>query len=179
MRSVIASFLVLLAIAGYAGDNPWLSVDTTTATLTVMQTGQPPQHYENISIGRNGTSTRKQRRDNHTPLGEYRVTHITHNSEFGIFIGINYPNLHDAERGFKSGLIDDAAQRDIRQALRAGRRPPQETALGGYIGIHGIGKGDPGVHDAFNWTNGCIALTNEQMANLVTRVKPGTRVVIR
>ncbi|GAB4356370.1 MAG: L,D-transpeptidase family protein [Gammaproteobacteria bacterium] len=178
MRTLITFFLVCLANVAFAGDSTWLSVDTAAATLTVMQAGQPTQRYENISIGRNGTSTSKRRRDNRTPLGEYRVTHITRNSEFGIFIGIDYPNLRDAERGLKSGLIDQGTYRAIRRAIRAGRRPPQETALGGYIGIHGIGRGDPGVHDAFNWTNGCIALTNEQMADLAARVEPGMRVVI-
>jgi hypothetical protein len=60
-----------------------------------------------------------------------------------------------------------------------GRLPPQNTALGGRIGLHGLGRGDPKVHQQFNWTNGCIALTNEQIDQLLTWVGKGTRVSIR
>ena len=54
--------------------------------------------------------------------------------------------------------------------------PP--TTLGGLIGIHGIGKGDPRVHRDFNWTFGCVALTNEQIDQLRPWVRLGTRVVL-
>ena len=47
------------------------------------------------------------------------------------------------------------------------------------IGIHGIGDGDRGVHRDFNWTNGCVALTNEEIDELLRWVKIGTPVEIR
>ncbi|MCP5245074.1 MAG: L,D-transpeptidase, partial [Burkholderiales bacterium] len=47
------------------------------------------------------------------------------------------------------------------------------------IGIHGIGRGDPEIHDQFHWTNGCIALTNEQIDQLGKWLKPGVMVKIR
>lgn len=179
-RRLIPLLVLLLAFFNALADgSPWLIVDTAGSTLTLMGAGGPIRHYDNISIGRRGTSVDKRRRDDHTPLGEYRITHITRDSDYEIFIGINYPNLDDAERGREKGLISEPVYRAIRDALRTNGRPPQETALGGYIGIHGIGKGDPGVHAAFNWTNGCIALTNEQIGDLVGRVKPGMRVVIQ
>ncbi len=35
------------------------------------------------------------------------------------------------------------------------------------------------MHRDFNWTHGCVALTNEQIDRLLQRVGLGTRVVIR
>ena len=60
-----------------------------------------------------------------------------------------------------------------------GKTPPQDTPLGGQIGIHGIGNGDQDIHHNYNWTNGCIALTNEQIDQLGKWIKPGVLVNIR
>ena len=60
-----------------------------------------------------------------------------------------------------------------------GRPPPQDTALGGYIGIHGVGAGDPAVHEDFNWTEGCVALTDAQIDALLRHITVGTAVEIR
>jgi lipoprotein-anchoring transpeptidase ErfK/SrfK len=59
------------------------------------------------------------------------------------------------------------------------QEPPQHTPLGGYIGIHGIGNGDTQIHETVNWTNGCVALTNQQIDDLETWVYIGMRVAIR
>jgi hypothetical protein len=67
----------------------------------------------------------------------------------------------------------------VRRALRTNSVPPQNTPLGGFIGIHGIGIGDPKIHALFNWTEGCIALTNEQVDELAQWVHVGTPVTIR
>jgi lipoprotein-anchoring transpeptidase ErfK/SrfK len=63
--------------------------------------------------------------------------------------------------------------------VQAGKTPPQHTPLGGYIGIHGVGSGDPEVHRAYNWTNGCVALTNAQIDILAEWARAGTPVEIR
>jgi L,D-peptidoglycan transpeptidase YkuD (ErfK/YbiS/YcfS/YnhG family) len=47
----------------------------------------------------------------------------------------------------------------IIEAINNDRLPPQNTALGGEIYIHGGGIDG-------NWTRGCIALTNEEMETL-------------
>ena len=49
----------------------------------------------------------------------------------------------------------------------------------GQLGIHGVGMGDMKVHETVNWTEGCIALTNEQVRDLAKWVVVGTRVVVR
>ena len=67
----------------------------------------------------------------------------------------------------------------IKKAHVEGQVPPQNTKLGGYVGIHGLGRGDPGIHHDLNWTRGCIAVTNAQMNQLMGLVGKGAIVRIR
>jgi len=41
-----------------------------------------------------------------------------------------------------------------------------------------IGAGDPKIHASYNWTKGCIALTNSQIDELAQWIRLGVRVVI-
>jgi murein L,D-transpeptidase YafK len=161
------------------GGETWLLVDTAQKTLTVMQGERVRRSYNNISIGRGGTTPDKRRDDDKTPLGEFRIARIDPDSHFHRFFGFDYPSLEQAERALESGDIDGQQYLRIRQALRSAKMPPQQTALGGFLGIHGVGKGDPRIHEQFNWTSGCIALTNAQIDDLAAWVRLGMRVVIR
>ncbi len=40
--------------------------------------------------------------------------------------------------------------------------------------MHGIGEGDPEVHAAYDWTQGRIALTNNQSDQLLSWAPPNT-----
>jgi len=82
---------------------------------------------------------------------------------------LSYPSIADARRGLASRLIDKATYLKIVQAVRAGEVPPQHTALGGSIRIHGGG----GKRD---WTLGCIGLDDEDAIALFAEVGKGTRV---
>jgi len=59
-----------------------------------------------------------------------------------------------------------------------GRLPPQDTPLGGAIGIHGEGEGRQGQSAAGDWTFGCIALRDADARFVAERVDVGTPVVI-
>lgn len=157
----------------------WLLIDTRQGTLSVMDGERVRRSYRNIAIGRAGTTTDKRRNDEKTPLGEFRIVRIDPDSHFHRFFGFDYPSLEQAERALAAGAIDGRQYLRIRQALREAKAPPQQTALGGYIGIHGVGAGDPQIHEDFNWTSGCIALTNEQVDDLAGWVRLGMRVVVR
>ncbi len=157
----------------------WLLVDTASQTLSVMRADQPQVTLHDIAIGRFGTSADKRRADNTTPLGRFRVTRINGDSGFHRFIGLDYPDLPRAQRAFHDNLIDERQMRAIREAHRRGAAPPQDTPLGGHIGIHGLGSGDAAMHRSFNWTRGCVALTNEQIDALLVWVRPGMPVEIR
>ncbi len=159
--------------------SPWIFVDTQARTLSVLQGGKTLHTFTDISIGRSGTSHAKISQDGTTPLGKFKVSHIIEDSPFVRFFGLNYPGISHATEALASGLITAEEFARIRSAHRHGRVPPQNTALGGHIGIHGVGKGDPVIHEEFNWTNGCVALRNEQLRLLGTWVGIGTRVVIQ
>ena len=175
-------FLAALVAGGTAGgeeDGLWLRIDTQAKTLSVMQGDEVLQVYQNISLGRAGTTTAKLQGDEKTPLGEYHVSRVSYDSVFHIFIGLDYPTPAQAEKAWKDGQLTKPAYLAIRRAHQRHQEPPQNTPLGGYIGIHGVGKGDPQIHASVNWTSGCIALTNAQIDDLDGWVFPGMRVVIR
>jgi murein L,D-transpeptidase YafK len=162
-----------------ASPKPWLLVDTKKDSLTVMQGGEILEQFDNIAFGVSGVGIKRQRGDGITPVGVFRVGWFNPQSRFSYFIGLNYPNLTYVTQAYKEKRIDKATYEQARQALLAGYLPPQDTLLGGQIGIHGVGLGDLDVHRNFNWTNGCVALDNEQIQRLVPWVEKGTRVVIR
>ncbi len=77
------------------------------------------------------------------------------------------------------GLIDHKTYYRITDSHVKGEIPPQNTLLGGQIGIHGLGKADLKIHRLMNWTHGCIALTNQQIDILSRWVEIGTRVEVK
>ena len=180
-QQIIRSCLLFACFSGQlaSAEETWLLVDTNKLELRVMQGSRVAHSFENISIGRYGASRDKVRGDNQTPLGIFRIGWISDESRFYRFMGLTYPDAEAAERGFEKGLIDYEQWRLIRYALNTGKVPPQTTILGGLIGIHGVGQGDPTVHGEFNWTNGCVAITNQEIDLLSKWVHIGTRVEIR
>jgi len=158
---------------------PWLLVDTKADTLTVMKGTRPLEVFHNIALGIRGAGIKYRRGDEITPVGKFRVGWVNPYSRFKLFFGLDYPNQEYADRAYQQGRIDAATHRRIVTALEKGKTPPQNTPLGGQIGIHGVGAGDPEVHEYFNWTAGCIALDNAQIERLSKWVRIGTQVEIR
>jgi len=174
---LLAWTLLLWGIPAAAGEI-WLDVNTDKKTLTVMDYTSVVHTFEGIAIGRNGVSRSRTEGDQTTPLGSYRIRKINPESRYHLFFGFDYPNLKQANEALKAQRISSAEWQSINLAHMQGREPPANTALGGYIGIHGIGSGDPQIHEDFNWTEGCVALTNEQMDELARWVKAGTQVIV-
>lgn len=156
----------------------WILVDTSAHTLTVMEGENPIASFADISLGRNGITRQKTRGDSRTPLGAYQVSEVRDSSRYHRFIAIDYPRIEDARKALKSGLIDEATFETILRAHEHGRQPPGDTPMGGNIGIHGVGSGDARVHADYNWTDGCIALTDDQIDELTPLIRPGMTVVI-
>jgi murein L,D-transpeptidase YafK len=157
----------------------WVAVDTEELSLAVMQGDNPLQVFDNIAIGSNGPTLAKTRGDSTTPLGEFTITEIRRSERFKLFMAISYPNLDHTERAFQDHRINAKEYQALRYDLDRGRPPLQSTSLGGQLGIHGVGRGDMKVHETVNWTEGCIALTNEQLLELAKWVVVGTKVVVR
>jgi len=124
-----------------------------------------------VGLGFNPEGDKVQEGDGRTPQGEYYVCAKNPTSRFHLSLGLNYPNEEDAVRGLASGLITRAEYERITAASRQRRQPPWDTVLGGEIFIHGHGA-------SRDWTLGCIALHNEDIAELYEAVPVGTSVTI-
>ena len=172
-------FLVILVCGVQANAQPWVLIDTKARSLTVFDGDRPVEVFGNIALGSKGAGIKRRRGDDKTPIGMFRVGWFNEKSTFSLFIGLDYPNMDYAEQAYKEKRIDDYTYYSIRSALEEGRTPPQNTLLGGAIGIHGLGQGDPNIHAQFDWTNGCVALTNQQIWRLSQWVEVGTWVEIR
>ncbi|UTW10533.1 L,D-transpeptidase family protein [Marinobacterium rhizophilum] len=166
-------------LAGSAVAEVWVQVDTRAQTLQVLDGDRVLDNFGRVALGVAGAGLKLRRGDDKTPLGSFRVGWLNPRSRFGLFIGLDYPNRDYAEAALRDGRIDSQTHGRIVAALDAGHTPPQDTPLGGQIGIHGLGAGNPEVHGLFNWTNGCVALTDAEMRRLAKWIEPGTRVEIR
>ena len=150
--------------------------------LLIVREGEEVRMVYRIAWGRGGPGDKQRLGDRKTPVGSYRVIGFNDRSKFDFFIRLNYPNVKDAFYGLKSAVITRMEFDRIIGALRRNTLPPQDTSLGGAIGIHGIGPETPEklrIHEKLNWTEGCIALRNEEIHELRPYIRIGTRVVIR
>ena len=128
-----------------------------------------------VALGQQPRAGKELRGDSRTPVGRYYVAEKNPDSRFHRFLGISYPNAEDAERGYRSGLIDASEWADIFLANLRGDVPPSRTVLGGRVGIHGYG-GRPYV--PVDWTEGCIAVSDEDIEFIFDRAPVGTPVII-
>jgi murein L,D-transpeptidase YafK len=117
-------------------------------------------HRFRVALGRRPEGPKVREGDGRTPEGRYELTEFLPKSYFYRAIRISYPN-----------------EEDRRRARALGVRP------GGDILIHGL---DPAIakrfredHWLFNWTRGCIAVTDEEMDIVWASVTPGTPIEIK
>lgn len=163
----------------YANKDVWLLVDTENLNLKVIKGDTTLAVMNNISIGRSGAGVKQYRGDDITPLGTYKIGWINNNSKFYKFYGFNYPSISNANNAFKNNLLNVNSYMSILTAHKRNKVPPQHTPIGGVIGIHGLGKADKNIHGIFNWTHGCIALTNQQIDTLAQWLNKGMVVKIK
>lgn len=108
-----------------------------------------------VNLGFSPLGHKFQEFDGKTPVGRYVINRKNPNSQFFLSLGLSYPNVTD-----------------IRLAEARGVDP------GGDIFIHGQPNNAKGRRRAGDWTEGCIAVTNEEMAVLFRAVEVGTPVYI-
>jgi murein L,D-transpeptidase YafK len=179
LRIVLFSICSFYALVCTANEGIWLLVDTNALKIEVKKGEQTVDIIEGIAIGRSGAGRKQHRGDDITPYGEYKIGWVGQKSSFHKFFGLTYPSVKDAENGLRKGIIDKHAYADIINAHLYNHVPPQNTALGGRIGIHGLGGASEKIHRSMNWTHGCIALTNSQIDHLSQWVNAGTLVRIK
>ncbi len=133
-------------------------VDKSERTLQLIRNGGVLKSYA-IALGRAPQGDKRMEGDGRTPEGVYTLDWRNPNSQFYRAIHVSYPRP------------DDTAHAD-----RWGVSP------GGLIMIHGLPNGidDPRVvgHPRIDWTDGCIAVTNDEMDEIWSSVDDGTTIII-
>lgn len=183
-RALRAYLPALLCLALYGADaaaaSYELEVSKSKRLLTVRDGEQVKATFQ-VALGRGGKGDKSRLGDNKTPIGTYRIVGVADSTAFDTFLRLNYPNVKDAFYGLKHALITRRDFDRIVTALRHNQVPPQNTRLGGAIGIHGLGEETPEkvhIQDKLDWTQGCIALRNHDLHALRPYIDVGTRVVI-
>jgi murein L,D-transpeptidase YafK len=105
-----------------------------------------------IALGRDPVGHKQHEGDGRTPEGRYVIDRRNPKSKYHLALHISYPNAEDVAR-----------------AQTAGVEP------GGDIMIHGLKDGEQREDD---WTQGCIAVTNQVMDEIWGLVPDGTVIVI-
>ncbi len=132
-------------------------------------------------FGRN-SQPKSANHDKATPIGEYTICSIDTLNQYNKFLRINYPNLNDAADGLRKGVISQKEYDRIRFEFYYGTCVNSKTALGGGIGVHGIGKLNfifKNLPFVYNWTDGSIAVSDESINEIYSVVKIGTKVSIK
>jgi L,D-peptidoglycan transpeptidase YkuD (ErfK/YbiS/YcfS/YnhG family) len=132
-------------------------IEKQARRLSLLAKGEVIKSYK-IALGGNPVGPKERQGDNKTPEGTYRIDARNGNSGFHLSLHISYPNEDDKRRAKKLGV-----------------------SPGGDIMIHGIKNGFSQVgasHAETDWTEGCIAVTNQEMEEIYKFVPIGTVVEI-
>lgn len=127
-------------------------------TLYLLRDGEPYRSYP-VSLGSVPRGHKQRAGDERTPEGLYWLADKNPNSPFYRSIRISYPDAQDRARAQKLGVDP-----------------------GNDIMIHGQPLESPWpveVSLMFNWTDGCIAVSNAAMDDIWTQVSAGTLIEIR
>lgn len=133
-------------------------VDKTGRTANVYRNGLLC-HSFTIEMGENWIGDKRMKGDKATPEGFYSIVEKKQQSQtrYHKALLLDYPNMEDVRRfrqNKQKGIIADGSD------------------MGGAIEIHGMGG------RGIDWTDGCIALKNQDMEILFDVVRTGTPVII-
>lgn len=134
-----------------------VQVDKSKRRMYLVENNKVVREYR-IALGGEPKGHKIQEGDQRTPEGHYSLDFVLHDSYFYKSMHISYPNAND-----------------IANAVKLGVDP------GGNIKIHGLKNGEkrpPAFVQSFDWTNGCIAITNREMDEFLALVPLGTPIEI-
>ena len=135
----------------------YVLVEKAQKRLTLFSEDMLIKTYE-VALGRNPEGPKLTEGDKRTPEGRYIIDARNADSKYHLALHISYPNEID---------------REITRI--AGVQP------GGNIMIHGTGEELAWMgkfHDVVDWTDGCIAVTNEEIEEIWKLVPDGTIIEI-
>jgi murein L,D-transpeptidase YafK len=132
-------------------------VHKSERSLALYRDGQPLKRYH-ISLGLNPNGPKQREGDYRTPEGQYLLTRRNPQSDFFLSIQVSYPGPQDLAAARQNGV------------------PP-----GGLIMIHGLPNVPRHPRERYlssDWTDGCIALSNEDMLEVWLLTRPDTPIEI-
>ena len=132
-------------------------IEKQARRMTLFSKGEVIKTYK-VALGGNPVGPKEREGDNKTPEGIYHIDARNGSSAYHLSLHISYPN-----------------EKDLLKARELGVSP------GGDIMIHGIKNGFAPVgtaHTQRDWTEGCIAVTNQEMEEIYRLVPHGTIVEI-
>ena len=152
-------------------ENPNIVIRKKKRLLEIFDGETLVRQYK-IVLGFSAKGDKRIEGDGRTPEGEFYVFTKNPESKFHLSLGLSYPNAEDAKRGLQEQIISQKEYDAIMKAIEEKQMPPQKTALGGEIYIHGGGV-------ETDWTQGCVALQNEEMREIYEMIPVGATVEIR
>lgn len=141
------------------GKADYILVEKAARRMTLWRNREVLREYP-IRLGLNPVGTKQREGDSRTPEGLYWIEGRNPNSAFHLSLKISYP-----------------APWDVIMASHRGDNP------GGDIVIHGLPNGtNPAraldIHRRVDWTDGCIAVTNQEMEEIWSLVPDGVAIEI-
>jgi len=161
--------------------NPSIIVDRRNYSLQLYSDTIMVKQY-NAVFGRNRGSLKLSKNDFITPTGSYKICKIDTNYIYYKKMYLNYPNVADAAEALRMRIITKDEFLAISNSIKKNGCSFKYTDLGSDVGIQGIGKYNLVFNNlpfVFNWTNGSIAISNENIDEILSVVKLGTRVIIK
>ena len=158
---IISAALAILLLSGlaYGGQvADFVLVIKSESRLYLLHEGKELASFK-VAFGGNPRGHKQQQGDERTPEGRYTLDYKNAQSAYYKSIHVSYPNDKDRESAKKRGVDP-----------------------GGHIMVHGQRNGYEGfatIVQLFNWTDGCIALSNKDMDVVWQTVNPGTPIEIR
>jgi murein L,D-transpeptidase YafK len=133
-------------------------VEKAARRLTLFHRGEPVKIYF-VALGRNPVGDKVQRGDLRTPEGLFSIEARNPVSKYYKALRISYPDVRHATRAAKLGV-----------------------SAGGDIMIHGLASNIAKLgagHRLKDWTEGCIAVTNEEIDEIYRAVPVGSPIEIK
>jgi len=161
--------------------NPTIIVDRKNYSLTLYSDSLKVKTYK-VVFGNNISSEKISKDDFITPVGNYKICNVSPDIKYYKKLKLNYPNTQDAVRGLHSNIISQIEYSTIVNSVKNNNCSYGYTKFGNNISIQGIGKYNlifKNLPFVFNWTNGSIAMSNENIDELIGVISIGTKVIIK
>jgi len=160
-------------------NNPSIVIDKKKYTLTLYSDSIEVKEYRAV-FGK-GNQDKQSADEFSTPAGEYEICEIDTSHIYHKFFRLNYPNISDLRVALRMGLISRQDYESMSLQTYYSDSISQSSFKWRKIGIHGIGQLNflfKNLPFVFNWTDGSIAISNEEIDELYGVIQKGTKVTI-